>query len=90
MRECVEECGLQVTVGERIGVADELAFFTADQTYYRKRCTFFVGVAKPHPSAEPVEPDHQLVWLSVEEALLQLSPEVQQWAVRLATGRQGV
>ena len=41
--EAAEECGLQVTLGVRIGAPDELVFAANERAHYRKRCTYFVA-----------------------------------------------
>src|SRR5947209_6337100 len=69
LREAHEECGCTLKVGERIGVADEMLFAKEEKTYFRKRCTFFIAEIVAHEPALTTEPDHRLVWLSVEEAI---------------------
>jgi len=79
VREAVEECGLHVKVSRQLGRADELVFAASEGKYYRKRCAFF--------SAELVgcdecgEADHQLVWITAEEAATRLRHKSQAWAV---------
>ena len=82
VREANEECGLIVTLGELLGTADELVFASAEEQYFRKRCVFF--------SAELVswtgggESDHDLIWMSADEAATRLTHKSQAWAVKLA------
>lgn len=79
VREANEECGWHVRLSGRLGTADELVFAALEGKYYRKRCYFF--------SAELVrrddggEADHQLVWMTGEEAASQLRHQSQAWAV---------
>jgi 8-oxo-dGTP pyrophosphatase MutT (NUDIX family) len=86
-REVEEECGLRVILGARIGVADELVFAADEQTHYRKRCTFFLAVVASRAGVG--EPDHELVWLSPQDARLELRHESQRWAVAEACRRSG-
>jgi 8-oxo-dGTP diphosphatase len=82
IREVQEECGLQIALGRRLGVADELVFAADERKYYRKRCTFFLG--KVVVRSGEGESDHELVWLSPQDAVAQLLHESQRWAVSQA------
>jgi 8-oxo-dGTP pyrophosphatase MutT (NUDIX family) len=84
-REVEEECGLRVILRTRIGVADELVFAEDEQTHYRKRCMFFPAEISSRDGVG--EPDHELVWLSPQEALVMLLHESQRWAVAEACRR---
>ncbi len=85
IRETAEECGLRIAISREIGIADELVFASDEQRHYRKRCTFFTATILGE--SESSEPDHQLVWMPVPEALSGLLHESQRWAVREACGR---
>jgi 8-oxo-dGTP pyrophosphatase MutT (NUDIX family) len=78
VRETVEECGLRVTLGRCIGVADELVFAAEDGVHYRKRCTFFLSEAAGRCGGG--EPDHELIWLPIGDAN-RLRFGSQRWAV---------
>ena len=84
IRETREECGLRIRLGGRICTADEFVLGAEDGRNYRKCCVFFLAevVARVGDAAEA---DHQLVWMSPEEAMTRLSPEIQRWAVEEAT-----
>ncbi len=82
IRETREECGLRFTLGARLGVADELVFAADENTYYRKRCVFFLG--KIEDKLGQGEPDHELRWLSPEKAATDLLHESQRWAITQA------
>jgi 8-oxo-dGTP pyrophosphatase MutT (NUDIX family) len=82
-REVLEECGLAVEVGRPLGVADEFVFAEDEGLYFCKRCSFYSAVVTTYGS--PVEPDHQLNWLAVDEASTHLTHASHRWAVtRLA------
>jgi len=79
IRETREECGLQIELIDKIGVADELVYFAEEQKHYRKRCVFFTAriTAENLPT---MEQDHLLVWLNLDEAVTRLSLGSQRWA----------
>lgn len=79
VREAREECGLRVSLGERIGVADELVFAADEGKHYRKRCVFFL--AEIIEQVDAGEPDHELIWIALEAAALGMQHESQRWAV---------
>jgi len=79
IREAVEECGLRVKIVDELGRADELVFAVEENTYYRKRCTFFT--ADVIAVEQDGEADHELVWLTGEEAIVRLLHKSQAWAV---------
>jgi 8-oxo-dGTP diphosphatase len=78
-REVREECGLQIVLGRRVGVADELVFAADEGKHYRKRCVFFLAEVVGRAGAS--EPDHELVWVSPADAVARLLHESQRWAV---------
>jgi 8-oxo-dGTP diphosphatase len=83
VREALEECGLSIRLGKRLGTADELVFAEEEDVYYRKRCTFFrAEVVKRENSGEM---DHELVWMPPEEAIMRLHHESQRWIIFRAT-----
>ena len=82
IREAIEECGLRIAIGNRLGAADELVFADGENKHYRKRCEFFV--AEVIGTATAVEPDHHLMWLLPKRALTELRHDSQRWAVEQA------
>ncbi len=81
IREVAEECGLAIRVMGFIGMADELVFSKEEQSYFRKRCTFFTAEAQSANNALGGERDHRLRWLAPADATSRLSHESQRWAV---------
>jgi 8-oxo-dGTP diphosphatase len=79
LREVAEECGLRITLGAPIGVADEMVVSRDDGVHYRKRCTFFL--AQVTGTCEPVDSDHRLIWVSPHDAVSMLLHESARWAV---------
>jgi 8-oxo-dGTP pyrophosphatase MutT (NUDIX family) len=82
VRETREECGYDIVIRDRLGIADELVFAADESVYYHKRCTFFLAELGEKVGAG--EQDHQVVWLSPPEALAKLRPESQRWALSKA------
>lgn len=79
-RECLEEMGYTVTVGEHIGSADvyarheRIGYFHPIQHYY--------AGALVEQSAAPIERDHTLVWLPVDGIEEKMYTPAQSWAIR--------
>jgi 8-oxo-dGTP pyrophosphatase MutT (NUDIX family) len=84
VREVGEECALEIRLGPPIGVADELVFAADEGIHYRKRCTFFF--ADIVGRAGGGKPEHDLVWMSRQDAQGRLLHESQRWAVAEACG----
>jgi len=79
IREVEEECGLRVSLGHCLGLADELVFAEEDGKHYRKRCTFFLASVVDQLGAG--EPDHKQLWLPRDDATAALMHGSQRWAV---------
>src|SRR6266404_467247 len=54
IREVTEECGLAIRAIEFLGMADELVFSPEEQTYFRKRCSFFIAEDQSHSGSTTV------------------------------------
>jgi ribosomal protein S18 acetylase RimI-like enzyme/8-oxo-dGTP pyrophosphatase MutT (NUDIX family) len=89
VRETAEESGLRIELGVCLGVADQLKFSATEGGHLRKRCTFFLARAADGAREPAIEADHELLWLSPEEAAGRLSDESQRWAVRAAPAGPG-
>jgi 8-oxo-dGTP diphosphatase len=87
LREVAEECGFQAEILDRIGVADQLAYATAEAKFFEKRSTFFRARVIGRSAA--TDADHVLAWLSPAAAARELSHESHRWAVGMATGASG-
>ena len=79
-RECLEEIGYEVSVGEYIGSAEsytlhpEIGYFHPIQNYYAGE--LFRKVS------DEVEADHKLEWVAVENIADKLFVEQQNWIVK--------
>lgn len=82
-REVREECGRAVEVGRRIGDALQYVTKASDGNPYAKQCTFY-EVWLGEQVAEPIEEDHSLVWMPLDEARERLTHESQRWALEIA------
>ncbi len=78
-RECLEEAGYTVCVGARLCSAEtyclhpEVGYFHPIQIYYAGKLLEQVQ--------DPVETDHKLVWISVDELEGNMFLEMQNWAL---------
>jgi 8-oxo-dGTP diphosphatase len=81
VRECGEEAGLVVELAEEpFGRADQY-FLHNDGEVRNSRSCFFEGrVARVEPGLR-TEADHELVWISPQEAAQRLDRESHRWAV---------
>ena len=87
IREAREECGCTLSIGEPIGVADELLFAKDEKAYFRKRCAFFIAEIVACDAASAIEADHALEWLPIEEATRRLIHESHRWDISIVMNR---
>lgn len=81
-REILEESGHSIEILRPIGFAIE--YVSAEgEGYFAKHCSFF-EVRLGERRSQPVETDHELVWLPIPEAHQKLTHRSQAWAVRAA------
>lgn len=79
VRECREECALEVRIGTYLGTADDFVYSAPERTHFRKRCAYFLGeVLGPIAG---VVPEHELFWLPREKAREILTHGSQRWAL---------
>ena len=79
-REVLEELGYQVSVVAKLGETIEYFKAASEEKYYRIHSRFY-KVHLGSKIGEGMEEDHQLVWLSPEEAVNLLIRQGQAWAV---------
>jgi len=82
IREAEEECGLKVELIKALCTADELVFAQPEQMHYRKRSVFFS--AKLISVTGTGETDHELKWMTLDDAVRRLNHQSQAWAVTKA------
>lgn len=85
VREAKEECGLVLSPLSRIGRAIEVCYSISDVAYYEKDSTFLEAVVTGTTTS--IEPDHELVWMSLRDALAALSHGSHCWAIEQLLGR---
>jgi len=82
-REVLEEVGMGVRILHEIGRASEFCIMPGKPDGLNKQGTFYLA-AFTDRLADPIEKDHELLWLSVEDALKTLTRDFQKWAVQKA------
>jgi 8-oxo-dGTP diphosphatase len=79
-RECGEEAGLVVEVGDLVMEADH--FFVNEKGESRNtRGRFYAATLVREDPSRKIEDDHELIWAEPYEALRQLDRESHVWAV---------
>jgi ADP-ribose pyrophosphatase YjhB (NUDIX family) len=87
VRETREECGLEITILDEIGTADELVLAAGGCPHYRKHCTFFTAVVTGESTGS--EADHEFRWMPIEAAVPLFTHESQRWAVQKVLANSG-
>ena len=85
VREAQEECGLVLKPLSRIGHAVEICYSISDDAYYEKDSTFLQALVIGTTTS--IERDHELVWMSLPDALAALSHGSHCWAIERLLGR---
>lgn len=80
VRECLEEAGLSVTPKDFICKGDYYHFIEQTKTDFHG-IGYFYYMEINDVIAEPTEPDHSLVWLTIDEVKEKLFLPHQIWAV---------
>lgn len=82
-RECIEELGWDIEINEYVCCADNYHF-----SFYRNKylhsISYFYLVTKLEKMTEPIELDHELVWIPIEECSEKLFLKHQAYAVEKA------
>jgi len=84
-REVLEETGLAVDVGRKVGVAAQYLISARDGIFYKKIGHFYVADFGARLS-ETFEPEHELLWLSFDKASAALKHRFQVWAIATSRG----
>jgi 8-oxo-dGTP diphosphatase len=82
MRECIEETGFSLNIGHYIGHAQQY-FQTSNNEYFVNKGYFYTGIFGDYVKL-PVEDDHELVWMDLNEAKRWLFHQSHSWAVEAA------
>jgi 8-oxo-dGTP diphosphatase len=82
-REAIEEMGMRVEIGQFIGCAQRYFYSTNEFKFYLGEGYFYLcDMIKQ--LGNPLEEDHTLKWLELEQAIKNLFHEHQSWAVKKA------
>jgi 8-oxo-dGTP diphosphatase len=79
VRECREEVGLTVHLGQWTIHAIDMVYASVEKTHFEKRNTFVEGLAHGPPIGAG-EPDHELNWLAADQAVGELLHPSHRWA----------
>ena len=82
VREFVEETGLTVRPGERLGEAGQY-FLKSDGRAVNNLAGFWIAEVSAEDPAAKVEDDHELHWLDPHRALAGLRHDAHAWAVAM-------
>jgi 8-oxo-dGTP diphosphatase len=84
-REVLEETGLAVDVGRKIGVAAQYLISARDGIFYKKIGHFYIADFGERVS-NTFEAEHELLWLSFDKASAALKHRFQVWAIATSRG----
>ncbi|WP_258548801.1 NUDIX domain-containing protein [Thalassospira profundimaris] len=79
-REAYEESGYRINIVSRLGFASQYVNNPAKGRYRLKRGTFFECELR-EKLGPPVDDDHELIWLSYEDAHASLIRPFHKWAI---------
>jgi len=80
VREGREECGFVLKPGALLGRALEICYSSEEKQYFEKDSYFLE--AEVVGRVPPTEMDHELLWLSIEEASAILKHDSHRWALQ--------
>lgn len=80
LREVREECGFDVAIVRELGRADEYVHDAIAGVHYIKHCTFYEATILSGDRFA-CEADHELHWMTPDEAIASLTHASQRWAV---------
>lgn len=84
-REAREECGFVLETRAPMASAIQYVYSIEEKQYFEKVCYFLeAGIMGTVP---PGEADHELLWLSLDQALACLLHEAHRWALERAAGQ---
>lgn len=79
-RECKEEIGYEINIGNYIGMATQYLYSYKTQVPLRIIGHFYRVELEEYIQSQ-IEDDHELVWFSPEEAIKRMYVEFQAWAI---------
>lgn len=81
-REAIEELGWEITVGKQICEARQFYYSAFKDKYIENQATFFLAEHTGGETEAKTEPNHDLAWLTPDEAKEKLFHRHQAWAVK--------
>jgi 8-oxo-dGTP diphosphatase len=84
-REVLEETGLGVKLGRKVGVAAQYLISAREGIYYKKIGHFYLADFSERLS-ETFEAEHELLWMSFDGASTALKHRFQVWALANSPG----
>jgi 8-oxo-dGTP diphosphatase len=85
IREAQEECGFVLKPGPTTSKAIQFCYSTQERRFFEKVCEFMD--AELVNTVAPTELDHELMWLTLDQAQEVLFHEAHRWAVACAGGK---
>ena len=79
-RELLEETGYEIIIHEQIVEANQYLYSNFHKTYFKKLGTFF-QCSLGKKTLGPIDQNHSLVWIPLNEATQVLKQEFQIWAL---------
>ncbi len=83
-REVLEEIGMSLRIDGKIGVATQHLYVPEADVYISKEGHFYMATLLEQIS-DTSEDNHELLWLTKEEALQKIFHQSQQWAIEQAS-----
>jgi 8-oxo-dGTP diphosphatase len=80
VREAMEEIGARLKIVRKIGQTGDYIFGKKEQAWFYKLATYYEATIEAIEKAS-IEPDHELVWLTLEEARPTIRQQGSAWAV---------
>lgn len=87
-RECLEELGWEIEINQFVCVASNYHYSMYRKQYLHSIGYFYLATHVRQVTA-PIEKDHQLVWMSLEDCRLHLILDHQAWAIEKVMGILG-
>lgn len=86
-RECLEELGCPAHIGPYVGCAQAFMVLPNEGPFHPIQ--FYYAGTLDGQSQKPIEPDHALLWVPIEEAARKMKLEMQRWAVQHLLEKKG-
>ncbi|MDE5978035.1 MAG: NUDIX domain-containing protein [Turicibacter sp.] len=83
-RECLEELGWEIEINQLVCHASNYHYSIYRQAYLHSIGHFYLA-SYIEKVSQPIEKDHKLVWMKLEDCFSQLHLDHQAWAIEKAT-----